>query len=163
MATSPEVLRPNHRTPPHTSEVAPADEVRTIMLNQVSWGAVFAGAALALVMQIILNMIGLGVGLSTLDIAQGDTPSAGSISLGAGIWFVLLSLLTLGMIGLGYHTAIADSRRSRVVPILAVAFSLVIALIAALDHPGDSLMPISQQPLVEVQSELKVQPGTEHR
>jgi hypothetical protein len=36
------------------------------MLNQVDWGAVFAGAALALVMQIILNMIGLGIGLSTL-------------------------------------------------------------------------------------------------
>jgi hypothetical protein len=99
MANSPEVLRPNHRTPPQTSEVAPADEVRTIMLNQVAWGAVFAGAAIALVMQIILNMIGLGVGLSTLDIAQGDTPSAGSLSLGAGIWFVLSGILAAGLGG----------------------------------------------------------------
>ena len=95
----PEVLRPNHRTPPQTSEVAPAEEVRTIMLNQVAWGAVFAGAAMALVMQIILNMIGLGVGLSTLDIAQGDTPSAGSLSLGAGIWFVLSGILAAGLGG----------------------------------------------------------------
>ena len=84
MANSPEVLRPNHRSPPQTSEVAPADDIRTIMLNQVAWGAVFAGAAIALVMQIILNMIGLGVGLSTLDVAQGDTPSVGSISVSAG-------------------------------------------------------------------------------
>ena len=61
MANSPEVLRPN-RNPPHSSQVAPADDIRTIMLNQVAWGAVFAGAAVALVMQIILNMIGLGVG-----------------------------------------------------------------------------------------------------
>jgi hypothetical protein len=99
MANSPEVLRPNHRTPPQTSEVAPAEEVRTIMLNQVAWGAVFAGAAMALVMQIILNMIGLGVGLSTLDIAQGDTPSAGSLSLGAGIWFVLSGILAAGLGG----------------------------------------------------------------
>jgi hypothetical protein len=75
------------------------------------------------------------------------------------IWLVLLSLLTLGMIGLGYHTAIADSRRSRVAPILAIAFSLVIALIAALDHPGDSLMPVSQQPLVNVLSEMKAASG----
>jgi ABC-type proline/glycine betaine transport system substrate-binding protein len=80
MANSPEMLRPNHRTPPQTSDVAPADDIRTIMLNQVAWGAVFAGAAIALVMQIILNMIGLGVGLSTLDVAQGDTPSASSMS-----------------------------------------------------------------------------------
>jgi hypothetical protein len=75
------------------------------------------------------------------------------------IWLVLLSLLTLGMIGLGYHTAIADSRRSRVAPILAIAFSLVIALIAALDHPGDRLMPVSQQPLVNVLSEMKAASG----
>ncbi|MBC7898427.1 MAG: DUF4239 domain-containing protein [Saprospiraceae bacterium] len=71
------------------------------------------------------------------------------------IWIVLLSLLILGMVGVGYHTAIADSRRSRVAPILAISFSLVVALIAALDHPGDTLMPVSQQPLVNVQSEMK--------
>ena len=70
------------------------------------------------------------------------------------IWAVLMSLLILGMISLGYYTAIADSRRSRVSPVLAVAFSLVIALIAALDHPGGRLMPVSQQPLINVQSEM---------
>jgi hypothetical protein len=94
-----EVLRPNHRKPPQTSEVAPADDIRTIMLNQVAWGAVFAGAAMALVMQIILNMIGLGVGLSTLDIAQGDTPSASSMSVGAGIWFVVSGIMAAGLGG----------------------------------------------------------------
>jgi len=99
MANSPEMLRSNHRTPPHTSEVAPADDVRTIMLNQVDWGAVFAGAAIALVMQIILNMIGLGVGLSTLDVAQGDTPSVGSMSVGAGIWFVVSGILAAALGG----------------------------------------------------------------
>ena len=71
------------------------------------------------------------------------------------IWAVLVSLLILGMIGVGYHTAIAASRRSRVVPILAVAFSLVIALIAALDDPRKSLIPVSQQPLIDVLSEMK--------
>lgn len=76
------------------------------------------------------------------------------------IWAVLLSLLILGMIGLGYHTAIANSRRSRAAPILAIAFSLVIALIAALDHPGDSLMPVSQQPLANVLAEMKAESGT---
>lgn len=71
------------------------------------------------------------------------------------IWAVLVSLLILGMIGVGYHTAIAASRRSRVAPILAVAFSLVIALIAALDDPRNSLIPVSQQPLIDVLSEMK--------
>ena len=86
MTYSPEAARPSeHRNPPQVSAVGPADDVRTIMLNQVSWGAVFAGATIALVMQIILNMVGIGVGLSTLDVAAGGAPSAGSLSLGAGI------------------------------------------------------------------------------
>jgi hypothetical protein len=99
MANSPEMLHPNQRSPPQTSEVAPADDIRTIMLNQVAWGAVFAGAAIALVMQIILNMIGLGVGLSTLDIAEGDSPSVGSMSVGAGVWFVVSGILAAGLGG----------------------------------------------------------------
>src|SRR6202022_203839 len=94
MAYSPEVARPNeHRNPPQVSAVAPADDIRTIMLNQVSWGAVFAGATIALVMQIVLNMVGVGVGLSTVDVAAGDTPSAGSLSVGAGIWWVISGIV----------------------------------------------------------------------
>ncbi len=75
------------------------------------------------------------------------------------IWVALLSLLTLGMIGLGYHCAIADSRRSRVVPFLAIAFSLVVALIASLDYPGGKIMPVPPQALESVLSEMKVVPG----
>lgn len=79
--------------------MAPADDIRTIMLNQVAWGAVFAGAVIGLVMQIILNMVGLGVGLSTMDIAQGDAPSAGSMSVGAGIWFVVSGIVAAALGG----------------------------------------------------------------
>lgn len=70
------------------------------------------------------------------------------------IWLVLFVLLITGMIAVGYHTAIAESRRSRVTPVLAISFALVIALIASLDHPGDSIMPVSQQPLINLQSEM---------
>ncbi|WP_198399761.1 PhnA-like protein [Bradyrhizobium yuanmingense] len=99
MAYPTEAPRQTHRSPSHTSEVAPADEIRTIMLNQVAWGAVLAGAVIGLVMQIILNMVGLGVGLSTMDIAQSDVPSAGSISVGAGIWFVVSGIVAAALGG----------------------------------------------------------------
>ncbi|HMH95508.1 MAG TPA: PhnA-like protein, partial [Bradyrhizobium sp.] len=69
------------------------------MLNQVSWGAVFAGATVALVVQIILNMVGVGVGLSTIDVAAGDTPSAGSLSVGAGIWWVISGIVAAAVGG----------------------------------------------------------------
>ncbi|MET4044904.1 hypothetical protein ABIC03_006633 [Bradyrhizobium sp. RT6a] len=99
MAYPTEAPRQNHRSPPQRSEVAPADDIRTIMLNEVAWGAVFAGAVIGLVMQIILNMVGLGVGLSTMDIAQGDAPSAGSMSVGAGIWFVVSGIVAAALGG----------------------------------------------------------------
>src|SRR5882757_5085605 len=99
MAYSPEVARPNDRNPPQASAVGPADDVRTIMLNQVSWGAVLAGATVALVVQIILNMVGVGVGLSTIDVAEGDTPSAGSLSVGAGIWWVISGIVAAAVGG----------------------------------------------------------------
>ncbi|MFD1303631.1 PhnA-like protein, partial [Methylobacterium marchantiae] len=35
-----------------------ASDTRTVLLNQVSWGAIFAGAVTALVTQVILNMVG---------------------------------------------------------------------------------------------------------
>jgi hypothetical protein len=90
-----------------------------------------------------LHAMRVGVGLNA------RIPSA--------IWAVLMSLLIFGMIGVGYHTAIADSRRPRVTPFLAVSFSLVIALIAALDKPGGRIVPVSQQPLINVQSEMALE------
>ena len=78
-----------------------------------------------------------------------------NVRIPTGMWVVLISLLILGMLGVGYHTSIAESRRSRATPVLALSFSLVIALIAALDHPGDNLVPVSQQPLVDLLSEMR--------
>ena len=79
----------------------------------------------------------------------------------SGIWFVLYALLVLGMIAVGYQTAIAESRRSRVTSALAISFSLVIALIAALDHPMNRFISIPQQPLMSLQLEMKNTPEPE--
>ena len=78
---------------PHLSPATPGEDARTILLNRVSWGAVLVGVAIALVTQLILNMIGLGVGVGTLDPGTGDNPSATSLSIGAGIWFVLAGII----------------------------------------------------------------------
>ena len=80
---------------PHVSPVTPAEDARTIMINRISWGAVFAGVAVALVCQLIFNMIGLGIGAATIDPLQGasGTPSASGLSIGAGIWWTLSGVL----------------------------------------------------------------------
>ena len=84
---------PRIRDAPPTSPALPTEDVRTIMLSKISWGAVLAGVVLALATQILLNMLGIGIGAATLDPAMGDNPSAISFSVGAGLWFALSTLL----------------------------------------------------------------------
>ena len=72
----------------------------------------------------------------------------------AGIWFVLYILVILGTVGVGYQTAIAGSVRSRSTPLLAISFSLVIALIASLDRPQSGFIKVSQQPLADLRASM---------
>src|SRR4051794_13572686 len=78
---------------PHLSPATPAEDQRTILLNEIAWGAVLAGVVVALVTQLLLNMLGLGIGIATLDPGTGDNPSATSLSIGAGIWWILSGIL----------------------------------------------------------------------
>ena len=63
-------------------------DTRAVLLNTVSWGAIFAGAVTALVTQVVVNLIGVGTGLSAVGTSAADNPSASTVSLGAGLWFV---------------------------------------------------------------------------
>lgn len=77
----------------------------------------------------------------------------------AGIWIVLYTLAVLGMFGVGYQTALSDSKRSWAIPILAIAFSIVVSLVAELDRPTSDLFRVSQQPLIDVQSWIARESG----
>jgi len=68
----------------------------------------------------------------------------------AGIWVVLWGLTFFGMAAVGYQTGIVGSRRSLAQPILAISFSMVIALIAMLDRPLTGYVKVSQQPLIDL-------------
>lgn len=68
--------------------------------RRLSWGAIIAGAVLALVLQLLLSMLGAGIGLSTIDpLRGGDTPSAGALGAGAGLWWVVSGLIAAGIGG----------------------------------------------------------------
>ena len=71
---------------PHASPLAPMEDLRTVAINRVSWGAVLAGIVMSLVTQLVLAMIGIGVGIAAIDYssASGD---AGDVSMTAGIWW----------------------------------------------------------------------------
>lgn len=80
--------------------------------------------------------------------------AVGMARIPAGIWQALAILIALGMISVGYQTGIAGSRRSWAMPILALSFSLVIALISSLDRPHSDLIEVSQQPLESVRAAM---------
>ena len=93
MTTKPDTPR-NHgdHDAPHVSPVTPGEDIRSIAINDVNWGAVLAGVACGLILQLLLNMLGLGFGLATLDPGTNDNPSAAGFGIGAGIWWVLSAL-----------------------------------------------------------------------
>jgi hypothetical protein len=85
--------------PAGTAEVA----VPAAGLRRISWGAVLAGAAMVIAVQVSLSLLGFGIGLSSVDPAAGDTPEVASLGIGAGIWWVVSNLIAL-IIG-GYVAA----------------------------------------------------------
>ena len=78
---------------PHMSPVTPVEDMRTVLINNVSWGAVMAGVVLSLVTHLLLNMLGVGIGAATIHPMADGNLSASSFSIGAGIWWVVSGIL----------------------------------------------------------------------
>jgi len=71
--------------------------------RRVSWAAIFGGVILVVAIQLLLSLLGAGIGLGTVDTNAGSTPAASSLGIGAGIWWVLSSCIAL-LVG-GYVAA----------------------------------------------------------
>jgi hypothetical protein len=77
-----------------SGDIAVPDDGRTYLLNHISWGAVFAGIATALVFQLLINMLGLGIGMASFNVGNsGDNPAASTFSIGAAIWWTVSGIL----------------------------------------------------------------------
>lgn len=60
------------------------------VMSRISWGAIFAGAFVALAVYALLSVLGLVLGLSVAGQASGET-----IAMGAGIWALVSLILAL--------------------------------------------------------------------
>jgi hypothetical protein len=69
--------------------------VRPGSFRRISWGGVFAGLFLVLSIQLLLSMLGFGIGLSIVEPGQGGVPNAGTIGIGAAIWWVVTYIVAL--------------------------------------------------------------------
>lgn len=66
----------------------------TAALHKISWGSVFAGVVVALAVQFLLNLLGVGIGAAVLDPATSDNPAAGTFSIAGGVWFVVAGIVS---------------------------------------------------------------------
>lgn len=63
--------------------------------RRISWGAIFGGVILVVVIQLLLSMLGAGIGLGTVNVNAGTTPDASSFGMSAGIWWLISSCIAL--------------------------------------------------------------------
>ena len=65
----------------------------------VSWGAVFAGAAVATATSLILLLLGFGLGLSVMSPLSGEGADMAAIGIGTAIWLALTHIIASGLGG----------------------------------------------------------------
>ncbi len=63
--------------------------------RRTSWGAIFAGAFIALAVFLTLQILGAGIGASALDLTGSRVTSARSFGIGAAIWWFITGLIAL--------------------------------------------------------------------
>ena len=105
-----------------------ADSVmRRPLFPSVRWGAVLAGVAVGVSMQLLLTLLAIAIGLSATSVAQGETAGTGSL-LWAG-----LSLLISAFVG-GYVAARMSGLKRKVDGILhgVVSWAVTTLLFATL-------------------------------
>jgi hypothetical protein len=80
-----------------TNGVSPIEEVRAAkMPTRLSWGAIFAGVVIAVAVQLVLGILGTGIGLTMVDPVEGTTPGAAGFGIGAGIYWLITTIVALG-------------------------------------------------------------------
>jgi hypothetical protein len=62
--------------------------------RRISWGAVIAGVVLSLITQFLLSMLGIGIGVSTIDPAAGGSPDATTFSVSAAVWWTVSGIIS---------------------------------------------------------------------
>jgi hypothetical protein len=63
--------------------------------KRTSWGAIFAGTFVTLGIFLTLQILGAGIGLFTIDLTGRTASGAGSLSVGAGLWWFFMGLISL--------------------------------------------------------------------
>lgn len=61
--------------------------------RRISWGAIFAGVLIAIIIQVTMNVLGLAVGSAVVDPTEASNPIGPVFSTGAVIWIASSTLI----------------------------------------------------------------------
>ncbi len=64
------------------------------LLKRISWGAIFAGAAVALGIMVLMGLLGLAIGAGSINPGEEQNPLDG-LGTGTIIWWIITSLVAL--------------------------------------------------------------------
>jgi hypothetical protein len=76
----------------HDNSPTPAQVMRTTLLNRISWGAVSAGVVITFSVQLVLNLLGAGVGFASLDSVSGPGVSGYEFSWASALWWTIAGI-----------------------------------------------------------------------
>lgn len=80
-----------------TPGFVPVDDARLVKTpTRISWGAIFAGVVLSIAIQLVLGILGTGIGLSLVNPVEGTTPGATGFGIGAGLYWIVTTVIALG-------------------------------------------------------------------
>jgi hypothetical protein len=141
---------------PHVSPVTPAEDIRTVMLNRVSWGAVFSGVALTLVCQLVLNLLGFGLGIvatenGTVTTAAGRTVTMPVFTTSALIWCAIAGIIAVCIGGYAAGRLSGEPRESTAGWHGLTAWAASVIVVIVLATMGASTMiggPVSAAQLI---------------
>ena len=63
--------------------------------RRISWPAIFGAVILVIAIQVLLGLLGVGIGLGTVNTNAGNTPGAAVLGIGAGVWWIISSFIAL--------------------------------------------------------------------
>jgi hypothetical protein len=73
----------------------PALASRTSVVRRISWAAIFAGLIITLVVELVLSVLGIAIGATAINPLTAGQGAAQGVGIGAGIWFLVTSLIAL--------------------------------------------------------------------
>lgn len=110
----------------------PADDLRAAMVARISWGAVSAGVVMALAVQFILNLAGIGFGATAFISSSSINASPPDLTIGAVIWWTVAGIVASFIGGYTAGHMAGELRRSTAGWHGLVSWSAAVVLIGLL-------------------------------